>query len=301
MNSPLSFQIGETCIQLLGDESLLKAVLPFLSGFPLRSTTPPIQLKVQQKTTAVPTCPLDREPILTHDNFTWTIHHPGLYRLQVNLNSQQGELILSRNTSLPNEPPKELWLALKALVSLHTLIEGGLLVHASAISLEGHGLFFPGISGAGKSTLAGMFPPNDIINDDIVILHPNKNRLWVISTPFTSTQNITRRHTAAPAAGALGLHQAPEVMVTALNQRDAIRLLLRCTIIPSMPTLERVAFDRCLQFVERCFWARLSFNLNAPQVIHALHAHLTSQSGEGAKMGNHQSVPIQVKRQRAAP
>ena len=149
------------------------------------------------------------------------------------------------------------------------------MVHASAIHLGTTGVFFAGLSGAGKSTIAGMFPANEMINDDIVLLTPVDGELHVVSTPFTSTEGINRHHSSAKAAWGFHLKKSEALSITPLPKSEALRLLLRCTIIPEDPKLEDRAFTRCHDFTQKLNWKTIAFPLEPTRVRQTLN-HLVS-------------------------
>ena len=149
------------------------------------------------------------------------------------------------------------------------------MIHASAIRLGTTGAFFAGLSGAGKSTIAGMFPNNQIINDDIVLLTPVDGQLHVVSTPFTSTEGINRHHSSAKVVLGFHLEKSNTLSIAPLPKSEALRLLLRCTIIPQDPELEERAFARCHDFVQQLPWNTIAFPLK-PSPIRKILQQLLS-------------------------
>jgi hypothetical protein len=70
---------------------------------------------------------------------------------------------------------------------LYTLIlanEKAILLHASAVSENGHGKVFFGPSGCGKTTVARLSRGQTLIADDLVIIKPHHERYRVYATPF---------------------------------------------------------------------------------------------------------------------
>jgi hypothetical protein len=66
--------------------------------------------------------------------------------------------------------------ALRIAVLHAALMDGGLVLHASSVKTTGSAYVFAGMSGAGKTTAAGAFPPEDRLDDDLVILGAEDGR-----------------------------------------------------------------------------------------------------------------------------
>jgi len=133
-------------------------------------------------------------------------------------------------------------------------------------------MLFAGISGAGKSTIAGMFPKRHIINDDIVLLSQREKGLYIVSTPFTSTPDIQRKHVTALARWGFSLEQGQPLTITPLSSDNAFRLLLRSTITPQNQQWETLAFERSHSFSQYLKWRNIRFPLQpasvAQEIIH---------------------------------
>ena len=65
--------------------------------------------------------------------------------------------------------------------------DGGVLLHACAVSDGDRGILFVGVSGSGKSTLATLWREQEgviLLNDDCVIVRKREGRFWVFGTPW---------------------------------------------------------------------------------------------------------------------
>ncbi len=60
------------------------------------------------------------------------------------------------------------------------------LLHSSAVSVNGSGFLFVGASGMGKSTIAELSRNYGVINDEMNILSPKDNKLYLHSSPFNA-------------------------------------------------------------------------------------------------------------------
>lgn len=80
-------------------------------------------------------------------------------------------------------------LALRALFSLAVERLGGVLVHASCVSWDGHAALITGVSGTGKSTLArwGLRAGATLLSDEVVGVLPDGT---VLGTPFRSDPDL---------------------------------------------------------------------------------------------------------------
>ncbi len=95
----------------------------------------------------------------------------------------------------PEVAGQEVENVLRLAVAAHLLQEGGLLLHAGAVALEGAGLVFPAASGTGKSTLvrelllAGFEP----LGDDMAAVRPGPQGWTVEPLPFTGENDLRGR------------------------------------------------------------------------------------------------------------
>lgn len=71
---------------------------------------------------------------------------------------------------------------------------GGFVIHASTISYKNKGYLFSAVSGTGKSTMAGLWQKcgAKIINDDRLIILPNKENYIAYNTPMPHYQDKSK-------------------------------------------------------------------------------------------------------------
>jgi hypothetical protein len=65
-------------------------------------------------------------------------------------------------------------------------IHGGLLVHASCISVDGEGMMFVGPGGSGKTTMAALWQDSlgaRVLHDDRVVIRKKGDRFWAYPVP----------------------------------------------------------------------------------------------------------------------
>ena len=135
-HSSIEFQIGTTAICLRGQSKSIEPLRPFLKGFPHQSSTPIIQLALEEFPDLRQTPPRGKIPRVSLLKNRWTLEQQDVYILEINRSPQTGTLrYIHNNSGCPASPPKGAWLALKALFSLDALMHQGLMIHASAIRL----------------------------------------------------------------------------------------------------------------------------------------------------------------------
>ena len=77
------------------------------------------------------------------------------------------------------------------MINLLISFELGVMLHASGVNDNGHGILFVGSSGSGKSTLANIWKKRNgmsILNDDKIIIRKIKNRFWMFSSHWHESQ-----------------------------------------------------------------------------------------------------------------
>ena len=114
------------------------------------------------------------------------------------------------------------------------LFSGGLVLHASGIDDNGHGIVFAGHSGAGKSTqlglwrlIPGVFP----MNDDRMAIRVHSGGVNCYSTPWDSSRKMARNH-VAPLSAIVLLEQAPHNEIHLLRPSAAAPLLAARAFLP---------------------------------------------------------------------
>lgn len=103
-----------------------------------------------------------------------------------------------------------------------------LLLHASFIRWQGHGILFSAPSGTGKSTQADLWAKHQnatVINGDRAGLSCCQGRWYAHGLPFAGSSQIFRKETA-PVSLVVCLSQGKENVATRLSPLDALRRLL---------------------------------------------------------------------------
>lgn len=107
---------------------------------------------------------------------------------------------------------------------------GVLLVHGSALALDGNGYLFVANSGVGKSTHAALWRQVygdrvTMINDDKPLLKVDGEGVRVYGSPWMGKHRLGSR-TSAPLSGISFLHRAEENSFCRIDERKGFELLL---------------------------------------------------------------------------
>ncbi|HEU5182578.1 MAG TPA: hypothetical protein VFW45_17460 [Candidatus Polarisedimenticolia bacterium] len=82
---------------------------------------------------------------------------------------------------------------LRVVTAWRALREGGALLHAASLVLEGKGYLFMGASGSGKSTLAATSRQGEVLSDDLSLVRFHDDRFMIAGTPFRGTYTGGRK------------------------------------------------------------------------------------------------------------
>ncbi len=110
----------------------------------------------------------------------------------------------------------------------------GLLVHSSAVSVNGHGLLFAGVSGAGKSTMIEQWRGINnvtLIGDERICLRQHDGRFWLYGTPWPSAARVATPE-SAPLDAIFILKHAPKNTISPLKSSAAISNLVKRSFAP---------------------------------------------------------------------
>ncbi len=110
---------------------------------------------------------------------------------------------------------------------------GGMLLHSSAVALNGEAYLFSGDPGAGKSTHAGLwlkcFPGAYVLNDDKPALTRCENGFLASGTPWSGKNDISRNE-SLPVKGIAFIEKAPENSIERLSPKDAAVRIIPQTV-----------------------------------------------------------------------
>ncbi len=183
------------------------------------------------------------------------------------------EIRVCGSASLDGVVARSLWFN---VAMLGLLQQGGLLIHAAGVELQGHGLLILGISGAGKSTLSALLDeafPESVLCDERIALLPEEGSdesTWrMMRSPWESSAGIARRKTA-PLSALVFLEQASVCEIHPISASEALQRILPLVSIDwkeqCLADCGVAALDRLLTTVP-AFVYRFTKELEAAQYL----------------------------------
>lgn len=206
---------------------------------------------------------------------------PMRYEVQYDATNESGSIRFwkGRRVSANYRVPLLLHAALKALVSLRVALNGGLMLHASAVTIPEGGLLFVGGSGAGKTTISAMFGNANVLDDETIGLTPTATGWLAHSTPFSGIRQLARPRTrrAAELVSAFTLTHALQTSSSPLAPPSALRAIVAHTVAPvGDSVLESAILGSATQLAIQLAWSQLAFSLNAAATTQYVRSQVTS-------------------------
>lgn len=155
--------------------------------------------------------------------------------------------VLGRSGVLPNpmNTPLDQLLLMYALAHHH-----GVMLHASAVDFDGHGILFLGRSGVGKTTIAKQFQISgckSVIGDDRLVLREISSGFMICGTPWASARSLSS-NVNVPLKNLYFLQQGPVDSLRLLSPTDAFERLLQ---VASAPWGDQAFLDPILTTLEK--------------------------------------------------
>ncbi|PYQ14651.1 MAG: hypothetical protein DMH00_01020 [Acidobacteria bacterium] len=143
----------------------------------------------------------------------------------ISIEQRRGEMALARA-----EFEKAPWCVenyLRVCTAWLAVAEGGALLHAASLAVEGRGYLFVGASGSGKSTLAATSSKGEVLSDDLSLVRRLGGAFRVVGTPFRGTfQGGGPVRGSFPIAGIYRIFKALENRVEPCPRSHAVADLL---------------------------------------------------------------------------
>ncbi len=163
---------------------------------------------------------------------------------------------------------------LRALFTLILADEGGLLLHASAVSENGRGSVFFGPSGSGKTTVARLSIGRTVLSDEMVIIKPHNGGYRVYGTPFCGEFIPDRNSTRAELDGLYSLKKDQRNSLMSLDKGQALANLYQCVpFFNGDSQLQSRILDTCRTLVDTVPVYELHF-LPDPSFWQVLDGHI---------------------------
>ncbi len=143
---------------------------------------------------------------------------------------------------------------LHILFSMVILPHGGIMTHASCVTLDGTGFMFLGRSGTGKSTHASLwlnsFGGCSLLNDDNPVVRIHNGGIRVYGSPW-SGKTPCYRNLSFPLGGIARLEQAPVNHFLPLTDAEAFAAVLpSCSVIRSDHSLTESLYQSIITLCE---------------------------------------------------
>jgi hypothetical protein len=166
------------------------------------------------------------------------------------------------------DDPTGLVTTLRTALSARLPLDGGVLVHAAALSRRGRAMVFFGPSGIGKSTLAARSPWR-VLDDELAAVLPRRDGgpHRVSSAAFPAHQQATcgsaEEPDEPPLACLVELAQGPRFHLERLERSTALRRLLGSLVVPPAPPLWSAALEVAGDLVRETPCYRMEWSLDA--------------------------------------
>ena len=147
---------------------------------------------------------------------------------------------------------------------LHTVLlaeQGGMLMHASSVVLDGRAYLFTGVSGAGKTTISRLAPDNaHLLTDEMSFIRLEDGEYFAYGTPFAGELAIPGANIRAPLAGIFLLAQGPENRIDPLDASARVRAVMANILyFAKDDALTGKVFDNAIALAARVPVQRLTF------------------------------------------
>lgn len=162
------------------------------------------------------------------------------------------------------------------------LFRNAMILHASYISYNGHGILFTAPSGTGKSTQARLWEQYrgaEIVNGDRAILSNRDGRPWVHSLPFSGSSGICK-NISCPLKAIVVLGQAEENRIRKLSKIEGMKhLYSQCALNRWNREEVEIAISLLGEFVQKIPVLKLEC-LPDRSAVEILEAYLKTMMGE---------------------
>ena len=155
--------------------------------------------------------------------------------------------------------------AVHALLAEQLARRGVLLMHGSALCMDGQGYIFTAKSGTGKSTHARLWREvfGDrvwMINDDKPMLRVGPDGVTVWGTPWDGKHHLSR-NAGAPLSAIVQIRRAPENRLTPMSKAEAFPLLMQQTYASADPATGLQILSLQRQILEKVRFYTMECNM----------------------------------------
>ena len=113
---------------------------------------------------------------------------------------------------------------------LHTVLlagQGGMLMHASSVVLDGRAYLFTGVSESGKTTISRLAPPHaHVLTDEMSFIRLEDGAYYAYGTPFAGELATPGENLRAPLAAIHLLAKGPDNRIEPMGPAEAVRTVM---------------------------------------------------------------------------
>jgi hypothetical protein len=162
---------------------------------------------------------------------------------------------------------------LRVVLSILLAKDGGLLIHASSVSMGGNAFIFPARPEGGKSTIAKLLQDDKVIGDELVAVRRDADVFTVYGTPFWNGGPLASRPPVkAPVKAICLLTKADRTSATKLEPvAMAVKMLPHVFCDPENLETNRVTLNALAGMTETISCYELRFALNAEDLRRCLN------------------------------
>lgn len=139
-----------------------------------------------------------------------------------------------------------------------------LMLHGSALAIDGEGIIFTAKSGTGKSTHTRLWREVfgsrvQMVNDDKPLIRVDEMKIY--GTPWNGKHHLSN-NISVPIKAIVKLERALENQVKPIGVKDALDLLMKRTHIPTDPAKRALVMNLYLQLVKNVSFYKLECNMD---------------------------------------
>ena len=147
---------------------------------------------------------------------------------------------------------------------LHTVMlaeQGGMLMHASSVVLDGRAYLFTGVSESGKTTISRLAPPHaHLLTDEMSFIRLEDGEYFAYGTPFAGELATPGENMRAPLAGIFLLAKGADNRIDPFDQGQAVRTVMANILYFARDdALTSKVFDNAIALAARVPVKRLTF------------------------------------------
>lgn len=147
---------------------------------------------------------------------------------------------------------------------LHTVLlaeQGGMLMHASSVVLNGRAYLFTGVSESGKTTISRLAPPHaHVLTDEMSFIRLEAGEYFAYGTPFAGELATPGENMRAPLAGIFLLAKGADNRIDLFDRGQAIRTVMANILYFARDdALTSKVFDNAIALATRVPVKRLTF------------------------------------------